>query len=196
MHSGVFKTGDCDNLNHKKSNLVNDELHGVAISLSNNLSQENLGVTHNTVLMNQSPSTFKILPDHLLCNNSSYGSYWSTPVSPGHHGVQGSRVREEVGINHISGLMSKEELQVGNVVTRSGFHSSQEDASPIKPPAEIGILAIFPDKYMEALTDKHVMHLVQKCIQFLNSGQTPVNGADQSLYALAKPIFPAVLHED
>ena len=143
-HSGVFKTGDCDNLNHKKSNLVNDELHGVAISLSNNLSQENLGVTHNTVLMNQSPSTFKILPDHLLCNNSSYGSYWSTPVSPVHHRVQGSRVREEVGINHISGLMSKEELQVGNVVTRSGFHSSQEDASPHQTPNRNWHIGHFP----------------------------------------------------
>ena len=43
------------------------------------------------------------------------------------------------------------------------------------------------------------MLLVQKCIQFLNPGQTPVIGADQPLYTLAKQIpwkFPVVHGED
>ena len=43
------------------------------------------------------------------------------------------------------------------------------------------------------------MLLVQKCIQFLNPGQTPVIGADQPLYTFAKQTqrkFPAVLGED
>ena len=83
-------------------------------------------------------------------------------------------------------------------MTWSGFNSSLEDASTIKHPAEIGILPIFPDKSTDPLLVKHVLLLVQKCIQFLNPGQTPVIGADQPLYTLAKQIqwkFPAVLGE-
>ena len=36
MHSGVFTSGDMDNLDHKKtSNLSNYEFHGMAITLTN-----------------------------------------------------------------------------------------------------------------------------------------------------------------
>ena len=50
MHSVVFTTGDFDNLDHKKThNLSNDEFHGVAISLTNHLSQETMGLTRETV---------------------------------------------------------------------------------------------------------------------------------------------------
>ena len=84
-------------------------------------------------------------------------------------------------------------------MTWSGFNSSLEDASTIKPPAKIGILPIFPDKFTNPPLVKHVILLVQKCIQFLNPGETPVTGADQPFYTLTKQIqwkFLAVLGED
>ena len=52
MHSGVFTTGDFDNLDHKKTNnLSSDKFHGVAISLINHLSQEDMGVTREPVII-------------------------------------------------------------------------------------------------------------------------------------------------
>ena len=65
MHSGVFTTGDFDNLNHKKiSNLSNDEFHGVAISLTNHLSQENMGVTREPVTIDPTDTSMPKLPDN------------------------------------------------------------------------------------------------------------------------------------
>ena len=209
MRSGVFTTGDFDNLDHKKtSNLSNDEFHGVAISLTNHLSQENMGVTREPVTIDPTDTSTPKLPDYyvIVPPMDLTGGELFVPrdvdtrtVRPAHDRIPGSQGRDEAWLDHVSGLISKEELQKGDVVTWSGFNSSLEDASAIKPPAEIGILPIFPDKSMDPPLVKHVMLLVQKCIQFLNPGQTPVIGADQPLYALAKQIqwkFPAVLGED
>ena len=84
-------------------------------------------------------------------------------------------------------------------MTWSGFNSGPEDANAINPPAEIDILPIFPDKSTDPPLVNYIMLLVQKWKQFFNPGQTPVIGADQPLYTLAKQIewkFPAVLGED
>ncbi len=84
-------------------------------------------------------------------------------------------------------------------MTWSGYHSKLHDSSSIKPQAEIGILPLFPDKSTDPGIIKHVMLLVKKSISFLNPGQTPVLGADQPLYSIAKQLqwqFPMILGED
>ena len=135
------------------------------------------------------------------CNSSFHGSHLvprdvdTRTVRPAHDRVPGSQGRDEAWIDHVFWINIKGGAKKGDIVTWSGFNSSLEDAS-IKPPAKIGILPIFPDKSTNSPLVKHVMLLVQKCIQFLNPGQTPVIGADQPLYTLAKQIqwkFPAVL---
>ena len=186
MRFGVFTTGDFDNLDHKKtSNLSNAEFHGVAISLTNHLSQENMGLIREPVIIDPTdiskpklPDDFVIVPPLDLSRVELFvpKNMDSDIVRPAHDRVQGSQVRDDAWINHVSGLMSKEELQTGDVVTWSGFNSSLEDSNSIKPPAEIGILPIFPDKSTDPAIVKHIMLLVQTCIQFLNPGQTPVLG--------------------
>ena len=113
--------------------------------------------------------------------------------------VEGSRVRDEAWVNHVGRLLSEEELENGEVVTWSGFHSKLQDVSSVKPPAEIGILPLFPDKSTDPSIIKHAMLIVKKSTAFLNPGQTPVIGADQPIYAIAKQLqwqFPAILGED
>ena len=58
MHSGVFTTGDFDHLDHKKrSNLSNAEFHGCAITMTNHLSKENMGITHEKLCIDPSDLT-------------------------------------------------------------------------------------------------------------------------------------------
>ena len=84
-------------------------------------------------------------------------------------------------------------------MTWSGFHSKLQEVGSVKPPAEIGILPLFPDKSTDTGIIKHAMLIVKKSIAFLNPGQIPVLGADQPLYAIAKQLqwqFPDILGED
>lgn len=209
MRSGVFTSGDFDNLDHKKtSNLSNAEFHGVAITLTNHLSHENMGLVQEPVVIDPNDTSKPKLPDHyvivppvelnsedlIIPRGEEHG-----PVRPSHDQVLGSRVRDEAWISHVVGLLSTEELEKGDVVTWSGFHSQRQDPDSIKPAAEIGILPLFPDKSTDPSIVKHVMLVVKKSIEFLNPGQTPVLGADQPLYAISKRLqwkFPSILGED
>ena len=81
MHSVVFTTGDFDNLDHKKThNLSNDEFHGVAISLTNHLSQETMGLTCKTVTID--PQIVHAKAPRQSFNSSSHGSHWSWALGP------------------------------------------------------------------------------------------------------------------
>ena len=87
----------------------------------------------------------------------------------------------------------------GELVTWSGFHSKLQEVGSVKPPAEIDILPLFSDKSTDPGIIKDAMLIVKKSIAFLNPGQTPVLGADQPLYAIAKQLqwqFPDILGED
>ena len=120
-------------------------------------------------------------------------------VRPAHDRVPGSQGRDEAWIDHVFWINIKGGATKGWYSDMVWINSSLEGASAIKPPAEIDILPIFPDISTDPPLVKHVMLLVQKCIQFINPGQTPVIGADQPLYTLAKQTqwkFPAVLGED
>ena len=182
MHSGVFTTGDLDNLDHKNtSNPSNDEFQGVAISLTNHLSQENMGVTHETVIIDPTDRSMSKLPDnHVIVPPIDPTRVEllvprdvdTTTVRPAHDRVPGSQGRDEAWIDHVFWINIKGGATKGwySDLIGTGFNFNPEDASTVKPPAEIGILPIFPDKSTDPPLVKHVMLLVQKCIQFLNSG--------------------------
>ena len=167
-----------------------------------------MGVTREPVKIDPLDTSKPKLPDHyiivppvglrhddLFVPRSEEGG----AVRPSHDMVAGSRARDEAWISHVAGLLSQEKLEKGEVVTGSGFQSNLQDASSIKPPSEIGILPLSPDKSTDPGIIKHEMLLVQKSIAFLNPGQTPVLGADPPLHAIAKQLqwqFPTTLGED
>ena len=95
--------------------------------------------------------------------------------------------------------MQKGELVKGDVITWAGFNSHIRSDESIKSRAEIGILPLFPDKAASPSMMKHTMEIVKENTEFINSGQTPVLGADQPLYAICKQLqwqFPESLGED
>ena len=120
-------------------------------------------------------------------------------VRPSHDGVRRSEIKDDAWITHVGGHLSQEELEKGEVVTWLGFHSKLQEVGSVKLPAEIGILPLFPDKSTDPGIIKHAMLIVKKSIAFLNPVQTPVLGADQPLYGIAKQLqwqFPEILGED
>ena len=189
MRPGVFTSGDLDNLDHKKtSNLSNAEFHGMAITLTNHLSSENMGITCEPIIIDSADTSTPKLPDYYvivppvqLSNMDLFvpRSEEGGAVRPSHDRVPGAMVRDEAWVSHVAGLLSKEELKKSESVTWSGFHSQLQDASLIKPPAEIDILPLFPDKSTDPGIIKHAMLIIRKAITYLNPGQTPVLGCDQ-----------------
>ena len=111
MHSGVFTTGDFDNLDHKNtSNPSNEEFHGVAISLTNHLSQENMGVTREPVTIHPTDTSMPKLPDNhvIVPPMDPTGVELLVPrdvdtrtVRPAHDRVPGSQGRDEAWIDHV-----------------------------------------------------------------------------------------------
>ena len=142
MRSGVFTSGDFDNLDHKKtSNLSNDEFHGLAITLIYHLSKENMEVAHEPLTIDSSdsskpklPDSYVIVPPVELTDSELFVPIGDDDriVRPSHDRVQGSRVRDEAWVNHVSGLVYKEELEKGDMATWSGFHSQLQDATSLK----------------------------------------------------------------
>ena len=198
MKTGVFTTGDFDNLDHKKtSNLSNDEFHDTAITLTNHLSSDNMGVSRIPAKIDPTNTSKPKLPDHYVIvppvNLSRADSFKpkiedDNVVRPSHSRAPGSEIKETVWMNHVSQLLTKEELGNNDMATWSGYHSRMQDCSSLKPRAEIGILPLFPDKSTAPGLVKHVMLIVKQSIEFLNPGQTPVFGCDQPLFALAKQL--------
>jgi len=91
-----------------------------------------------------------------------------------------------------------EEVDDALSVTWSAHHAAQKRSKAF----EVSITALLPllrDQAHSVATIKHVMDKVRDTVAFLNPGQTPVIGADQPLYALAKQIqwhWPGKYGED
>ena len=174
MRSGVFTSGDMENLDHKKtSNLSNDEFHGMAITLNQHLSSDNMGITCEPIKIDLLDTSKPKLPDHYvivppppvdLRHDDLFvpRSEEDRVVRPSHDGVRRSETKDEAWITHVGGHLSQEELEKGEVVTWSGFHSKLHEVAPVKPPAEIGILPLFHDKSTDPGILRHAMLIVKK----------------------------------
>ena len=113
--------------------------------------------------------------------------------------VQGAKVRDEAWMAHVNNVLKQGTLAEGDIITWSGYNSMQVSDESVKPPAEIGVYPLFPDKAASTSSMKPAMELTIKGTQFLNPGQTSVLGADQPLYAIIKLLqwqYPDTLGED
>ena len=70
----------------------------------------------------------------------------------------------------------------------SAYNSVLLNNDSVKPTAEISICPIFSVKSSSPSMVKHAMDITTDTTTFLNPGQTPVLGADQPLYAIAKTL--------
>jgi len=84
-------------------------------------------------------------------------------------------------------LTMTENEAVNDSLSWAAFHAIQ---SPQPTPSKClsALLPIFPDASHSTCMIKHSMNVVQRAVQFINPGQSPVLACDQPLFALAKEI--------
>jgi len=87
---------------------------------------------------------------------------------------------------HISTVLQQDTLAGNEVITWSGYNFRLMTDESVKPKAVIGVFPLFPNKAATPSMIKHAMQLTVHDTEILNPGQSPVLGADQPLYAIAK----------
>ena len=197
VRRSVFTTHDVENLDSNKTgNLSHGDFHGTCITVTNHLSKENSGIRqppiildHNTKSNPKLPDRYIIVPPVVLNNDDVFvPRSGDEHVRPTDNLVHSAKVKDEACVSHVADVMQKGELMKGDVITWAGFNSQIRSDESIKPPAEIGILPLFPDKAASPSMMKHIMEIVNENTQFINVGQIPVLGADQPLYAICKQL--------
>ena len=78
-------------------------------------------------------------------------------------------------------------LEPGDVIL-AGFNSSLHSGDNWKPRANIGIVPLFPDKAISVVLVKHSLLLGKSLTDYLNPGQTPMQGMYHLIYAVQEQI--------
>lgn len=203
----VFTTHDVDNIDSKaQGNFSQDEFHGYALSVTNHLSSENHGEKRVPIKIDSSDTSTPKLPDTYmihtpveLSDNDIYAPRLDDSEVRPTIDVRGARIKDEGWMAHVTKVINQDALEKGDIITWSGYNSSLLNDESVKPPAEIGVYPLFPDKAASASSMKHAMDLTMQGTEFLNPGQTSVIGGDQPLYAIMKLLqwqYPDTLGED
>ena len=191
----VFTTHDVDNIDSKaQGNFSQDEFHGHALTVTNHLSHENMGLKRLPIKIDSSDNSTPKLPDSYVIQTpvefvqaDIFAPRVNDSIRPSHN-VVGAKVKDEAWMQHVYRVIKQDELDEDNIVTWAGYNSSLASDESVKPPAEIGIYPLFADKAASASSMKHAMELTIQGTEFLNPGQTSVLGADQPLYAIIKQL--------
>ena len=194
---GVFTTGGVDNID--ESGRV--ELHGTAISLTNHLTHDNMGVDPPPLTLSDTDDTSIKLPDDF--SSAPYvdeyaGEITLTPIpdgaaSPVFAENPRAGIPEKGWLNHLNKvLMEKDGVLQDMPVTYSGFFSHNQSES-VRPKAVVGVFPVFYEKASSMSMQKHSMLVVKNATEFINPGQIPVIEGDCPLYAQQKKcqwLFP------
>lgn len=207
MRSNVFTTHDVDNIDSKaQGNFSQNEFHGYALSVTNHLSHDNIGRKRPSIKIDPSDSSVPKLPDwyvtqpliHLPASDI-YAPKIENNIFRPIFDVSLAKEKDNAWITECSSMLAKDTLAEGDIITWAGYNSNLASKESVKPPAEIGVYPLFPEKAASASSMKHAMELTIKGTQFLNPGQTSVLGADQPLFAIIKTLqwlYPDTLGED
>ena len=203
----VFTTHDVDNIDSKaQGNFSLDEFHGYVLSVTNHLSHENRGAKRAPIKLDTADTSTPKLPDSYVIQPPVELN--QTDVCAPRRGDnevrpprddRGAKIKDEAWMEHVTTVLKEGTIADGDVITWSGYNSMLASDESVKPPAEIGIYPLFPDKAASASSMKHAMDLTMQGTEFLNPGQTSVLGADQPLFALIKLVqwqYPDTLGED
>ena len=186
---GVFTTGGVDNID--ESGRI--ELHGTAISLTNHLTRDNMGVATTPLTMDvPKGSTVIKLPDDfaIVPYIDEYAGAITLSSIPNETGMPAftknprTGVAEEAWLKHLHNVITEKDEKLQEMpVTYSGFFSHGQCTEDVRPRATVGVFPIFYEKASTMAMQKHSMVVVKKAIEFVNPGQVPVIEGDCPLYA-------------
>lgn len=191
LKRGVFTTGAVVNID--ESGCI--DLHGTAISLTNHLTRDNIGVDPPTLTMDapegttmQLPHDFAILP----YIDEYAGEITFSPVRDGAvmlHCINSlqAQMPDEAWLNHVLKVFTEIDGKLQEMpVNYSGFFSYGQCADNVRPKAIVGVFPIFYEKSSSMAMQKHSMLANKKAIVFVNPGQIPVIVGDYPLYIQQK----------
>lgn len=186
----------------------NVEFHGTALSATNLLSWDNIGVQRDPIQIDISELATSYLPDSYVIihpvelhgnSNVIAPKTMNSQLRPSYDLMGAAKIKDGTWMAHVSSVLEQDTIPKGEVITWSRCNSRCMSDVSVKPRAVIGVLPLFPDKDSSLSMMQHAMELTMQDTQFLNPGQTGVLGSDQPLYALAKQLqwkFPVTSGED
>ena len=144
MRSGVFMTFDVDNLDsHSQGNFSQNGFHGKAISVTNHLSWDNLGVKYSCVRLDskdasvpQLPESFSVVQPAELTLTSNDLYVPRTPdlnCRPSHNFLHLAKIRDEFWLAHESTVLEHDTFSNNEVITWYGFNSTLISDGTVKP---------------------------------------------------------------
>ena len=210
MRRGLFAIAAVDNIDHNPSSATaKDSFHGNGISLMQHQSQSFHGydrdwdiigsLRSSTRSVSFLPSDYASIPPAAMKTKQFTAPRFQGLVTPANLVTASSAVAEECDwLNAVVNALKKGNLAKDKWVSWSAYHARIQ-TTEIPPAAIIALLPLFLENAHSVAMIKHSMDIVKTSVQYLNSGQIPVLGADQPLFALAKQIqwtWPATHGED
>ena len=180
LRTGIFSTASVDNIDvNTKSSTVHTSLHGTAASINQHLTEGHKGTKRDIPTEpTKSGAKLSLLPE------------WYTEVSLVN--IQQESVVDltipEYSLKPTPTEILADELwlQDPSCPSWSVFHSKEAQKVNV---VDISVmLPIWRDDSKSIATIKHVINVIIRSIDFLNSGQPAVIGFDQPLYAIAKAL--------
>jgi len=157
-----------DNLDsHSQGNFSQEEFHGTAISVTNHLSWDNLGINRPCITLDptdasvpQLPDTYSVVQPAELPSHDVFVPCTPNHSSrPSHNLVPGAKIKDESWMAHVSTVLQQDTLADNEVITWSGYNSRLMTNESVKPKAVIGVLPLFPNKAATPSMMKHAMQL-------------------------------------
>ena len=208
MKSGLFTTGQVDNIDHNPSaTTAVDSFHGTAHSLCQHPTEDNQGTDPEPVVPDDTVTEKRIPPLPLAYTNilpapsmpkEIKAPVINGPMQPGRNKFEDDRKTEHKWLDKQMTLMEGRDIAVGEFVSWAAYHANVQ-VQHSRPPTTIALMPLFREVSHSFATIIHCMKTNQEATQLLNPGQKPVLTMDQPLYALEKQIqwkFPDVYGED
>ena len=196
LRGDLFTTAALDNIDHNPSaTTAKDSFHGTAISLAQHRTINSDGFHRGTnVIMETAvranavkelPESYKNVPPAVLKTKDPVVPKFIGPALPDN--ITAFASKEIEWFRNVISLYKRDQLRDDESITWAATYASlqQELTSPVDI---IALLPLFLEEAHSVAMIRHGMNIVNKVVQHLNPGQTPVIAMDQPLFAIAKQI--------
>lgn len=208
LKSGIFTTGQVDNIDHNPSSITAvDSFHGTAHSLCQHPTEDNQGTERDRIVLEETNTEKQIPPlPHAYTNILPAEPMPKEIIAPLIHGpmrprsteLTEDRKKEYKWLEKQMSLVEDGKVDVGDFVSWAAYHASMQDQT-VKLPTPIALMPLFREASHSFAMIMHCMKTNNAATQLLNPGQIPVLTMDQPLYAIGKQIqwrYPQLFGED
>ena len=206
----VFTTGGYDNIDHNPSSTTaTSALHGTCISIHQHFSLDTQNVENLDDILNPDemgkknvrplPNNYTDMDMNVSLSNNEV--LYVPALMTNSHPIPATRshtsiVRESYMWLERVRTLSQQVIGPKEWISWAAYHANNTKP-PDTPPTKSYMLPIFTEPSNSPIMVWHGMKVLQRAINYINPGQTPVMEADQPLFTLAKKLqwkFPQSDH--